>query len=141
MSEHHTYIELIYMGDKAKSRHTDVKWSINVTCPSFPLASRFAYSAFLIECIETASVMVSTSPDCEPVISIRKLGKVVVGLINSENSLHVLFHPTTALFFCPDALKLANKLHRQLFLSQITTSLDNDRNTFPVDCDEPASKI
>jgi hypothetical protein len=34
-----------------------------------------AYSAFLIECIETASVMVSTRPEVPPVIRLRKLKK------------------------------------------------------------------
>ena len=38
-----------------------------------PSAMRRAYSPFLIECTDTASVIVSTSPDCSPVIKIRKL--------------------------------------------------------------------
>lgn len=38
-----------------------------------PAATRLAYSPFLIEWTETASVMVSTKPDCSPVIKIRKL--------------------------------------------------------------------
>lgn len=52
---------------------TFLKWSYKVTCPSLPVANRRAYSAFLIECIDTASVMVSTSPELFPVINILKL--------------------------------------------------------------------
>lgn len=52
---------------------TDIKWSSRVTCPNRPVASRLAYSAFLIECIDTASVMVSTKPELAPVIKMRKL--------------------------------------------------------------------
>ena len=51
------------------------KWSYSVTCPKRPSAKRRAYSAFLIECIETASVIVSTRPELLPVINIRKLMK------------------------------------------------------------------
>ena len=52
---------------------TDLKWSYNETCPSLPSANRLAYSAFFIEWIETASVIVSTSPELFPVIRMRKL--------------------------------------------------------------------
>lgn len=38
-----------------------------------PAATLRAYSPFLIEWTETASVIVSTRPDCSPVIRIRKL--------------------------------------------------------------------
>ena len=52
---------------------TVLKWSNKLTWPSRPAARRRAYSAFLIECIDTASVIVSTRPDVPPVIRIRKL--------------------------------------------------------------------
>ena len=52
---------------------TDIKWSNKLTCPNCPWASRFAYSAFLIEWMETASAIVSTKPDEPPVMRIRKL--------------------------------------------------------------------
>lgn len=47
------------------------------TCPNCPPANRRAYSAFLIEWIDTASVMVSTRPEEPPVMRIRKLKKKV----------------------------------------------------------------
>ena len=52
---------------------TVLKWSSRVTCPNRPSAILRAYSAFLIECIDTASVIVSTRPEELPVINIRKL--------------------------------------------------------------------
>ena len=52
---------------------TFLKWSRRVTCPNRPSVSRRAYSAFLIECIDTASVMVSTRPEEPPVMRMRKL--------------------------------------------------------------------
>lgn len=55
-----------------------MKWSISVTYPSLLCASRFAYSAFLIECIDTASVMVSTKPEVAPRITMRKLNNKVL---------------------------------------------------------------
>ena len=50
-----------------------MKWSIRETLPiGPPSAIRRAYSPFFIEWTETASVIVSTNPDCSPVINIRK---------------------------------------------------------------------
>lgn len=66
----------------SQSNHlTVMKWSKRVTWPSRPSVRRLAYSAFFRECIETASAIVSTSPDEPPVIRIRKLSHVHVRLI------------------------------------------------------------
>jgi hypothetical protein len=74
---------------------TLTKWSMSETLPiGPPSAIRLAYSPFLIECTDTASVMVSTRPDCSPVIKIRKLPSAVTrenGLVTHKRTQQSLF--------------------------------------------------
>lgn len=65
--------ETIHICPRSEPERTDLKWSRSVTWPNRPSAMRRAYSAFLIEWMDTASVIVSTSPEVPPVIRIRKL--------------------------------------------------------------------
>ena len=61
-------------GEGRIGRRTLTKWSMSDTRPiGPPSASLRAYSPFLMECTDTASVMVSTNPDCYPVMRMRKL--------------------------------------------------------------------
>jgi hypothetical protein len=84
-----------------------------------------------MECIETASVIVSTNPDELPVIIIRKLLKMWM-VHKEEEKRSSLFYPTRTPFLCPNSLEFADKVYSKLFLPKITTSLDNHRNTVPV---------
>lgn len=72
------------------------KWSSKVTCPSLPSAIRRAYCAFLMECIDTASVIVSTRPEVPPVMRIRKLGQTKNSeLMRTEDRLFIYTHNLT----------------------------------------------
>jgi len=87
-------------------QQTEMKWSSNVTCPSLPLANLLAYSAFLIECIDTASVIVSTSPEVGPVIRIRKLGETIrVHSDNRETKGHTI-SPNMGTALLPKSLEI-----------------------------------
>jgi hypothetical protein len=83
-----------------------------------------------MECIETASVIVSTKPDEAPVMRIRKLQqieqKIKVGRV------HILSNPAAGVFLFPYTLKLPDQLGRKLFLSQVCARLDDNRDTVPV---------
>lgn len=95
-----------------------------------PSASLRAYSAFFIEWMETASVIVSTKPDVPPVIRILKLGIIsFVAFPVVDNSLS---DPTTTFFVFPNPLELSDELYGKLLLSQVSTGLNNDRNAVPM---------
>ena len=105
-----------------------MKWSIRVTCPNRSPADRRAYSAFFIECSETASVMVSTRPEVPPVMRIRKLKKQVrpKWAINKRER-GILSHPTLAVLFFPNTPEFLNKLNSKLLLPEIGACLDDHR--------------
>jgi hypothetical protein len=50
----------------------------------------------------------------------------------SSNGLHSRSHPTLTVFFPPNSSKLLNELYCELFLSEIATRFDNDRDTVPI---------
>lgn len=73
-----------------------------------PVATRRAYSAFLIEWTETLSTIVSTRPDVSPVMRMRKLlskpaaSDAKATFANRERKGHSLPHPARALLLLPD---------------------------------------
>lgn len=80
--------------------------------------------------METASVIVSTKPDIPPVIRMLKLRLVsFVAFLVVDNSLS---DPTTAFFVFPYPLELSDELYGKLLLSQVSASLNNDRNAVPM---------
>lgn len=89
-----------------------------------------AYSPFLIEWTETASVIVSTKPEDSPVMSIRKLTKKSFKLkcLNKMVLSHPQPDPAIALLLLEDPTEPLNQLRGELFLPQIGSSLLNHRD-------------
>lgn len=118
---------------------TFTKWSIKLTWPIGPPSDiRRAYSPFLIEWTDTASVMVSTSPDVSPVIKMRKLRPWSVISLESlrissaRPNRDVQSDPAIALLLLPDPAEPLDELSRQLLLPQIRACLDDHRDDIPV---------
>lgn len=89
-----------------------------------------AYASFLIECTETASVMVSINPDPSDVTRIRKLRGACQYC--TGNGQRVLSDPAGIRFFAPNPPKLLDQLDRELLLSQVRSRLDDDRDDVPI---------
>lgn len=106
------------------SEHTFTKWSMRDTLPiGPPSAIRRAYSPFLMECTETASVIVSTKPDDSPVMRMRKL--ILDTFVKKWK--HLQADPAFRFFFFPNPPKALDELSSKLLLPQIGTSLDDNR--------------
>lgn len=127
-------IQVSVQVSEVSSIRTDLKWSNSVTCPNRPSAIRRAYSDFLMEWIDTASVIVSTSPDEPPVMSMRKLQRLCFLWMDANTYMKTdsLPKPALAILFLPYLLELMDQLNGQLLLTKISTSFDNHRNTVPI---------
>lgn len=53
-------------------------------------------------------------------------------MIAEYDQVAILSNPASTVLFVPYSFELLNKLHGKLFLSQVSSGLDNDRYTVPV---------